>query len=468
MKKRNVIHSAVYGKACISCFRAKCRCIPKPDSGNCERCHRLKRECQPSDSIRKRVAEKAAQDGARIARLEGRIDTIVSLLQPRQTVDGETIVDTPASALGQPQCHQRGERAPDSDGQSGQSISTASSPSLASDGEENPEFGLYQKSDDGITPHLDTPGFQQPLAATAIPSVFLPHHPHPVAFPVSSTSEPLDQLPSTCLDIFRSRMLPYFPFIHLPLAMTASQLSRDRPMLLKAIICVTCLSPSERRTQGIELKRVFCEAAFLQEESQHQDHIGGNPAMLDLLLALMTYISWGWDYMHSRRSLSRLTTLCVSLVGEMHLDKPMPAGLHTASIFTKDLQRSQGARQLSLECQRAVLGCFVLSSAVSTYFAEVDAFRWTAQMEKIRVSLSGSKEYPKDIELASQALLQLLSIKSTQHRDTLFTKDEQPGLFHGGIKREAVDVTKDAEELLVQLQELRESLSWASNLHQRK
>lgn len=38
MEKRGpTAGSGNYGQACMQCFKAKCRCIPRPDGGACER-----------------------------------------------------------------------------------------------------------------------------------------------------------------------------------------------------------------------------------------------------------------------------------------------------------------------------------------------------------------------------------------------------------------------------------------------
>lgn len=37
MPKKGLNRSASYGQACLSCFKAKTRCIPRADSNECER-----------------------------------------------------------------------------------------------------------------------------------------------------------------------------------------------------------------------------------------------------------------------------------------------------------------------------------------------------------------------------------------------------------------------------------------------
>ncbi|GAB1313417.1 hypothetical protein MFIFM68171_03627 [Madurella fahalii] len=64
----------------MSCFKAKCRCIPRREDYPCERCHRLKRHCAPSTSIRRHALDQRQDSDDRIARLE----SLVSLLQSQK------------------------------------------------------------------------------------------------------------------------------------------------------------------------------------------------------------------------------------------------------------------------------------------------------------------------------------------------------------------------------------------------
>jgi len=98
---------APYGQACISCAKAKCKCILTNNttglgSGQnagyaCERCVRLGRECKPSNGVRKRGAavSKRANNGSastrrgsngmsaasRAANLEQKLEDLVAILK---------------------------------------------------------------------------------------------------------------------------------------------------------------------------------------------------------------------------------------------------------------------------------------------------------------------------------------------------------------------------------------------------
>lgn len=242
------------------------------------------------------------------------------------------------------------------------------------------------------------------------------------------------------LDTFRSHMLPHFPFIHLPTDLTPHRLQLDHPFLFRAIICVASPTAQERQARAIDFKRVLVEAAFPLHSHQDKTQADGIDRKIDLLLGLLTYAAWGWDY----AQLPRLVMLATSLIGELRLDKPAPPDVRTLELLTPLAQgwgRTGGDNMItpqSFERQRAVLGCFVLSSVVSTYAGQVDALRWTPQMEGSLAALSAGEECPTDAALVLQVRLQLLATRAFQLRD----QDHRMNQFA-------------AEELLQQLQELR-------------
>jgi hypothetical protein len=258
---------------------------------------------------------------------------------------------------------------------------------------------------------------------------------------------------SISLNTFRSRMLHHFPFVHLPSHLTAEQLRVERPFLFRAIVCVTSASAEDKRESSLKLKHVLCEMAFLQlSPHQKQQQPQQQQKTVDLLLGLLVYIAWGWEHLLSRRSLSRLMAVATSLAGELRsLDQAVPELTRTinrlepnddfddvyssTTATTATAATTPGAgsinAQIYLERQRAILGCFVLGSAVSAYFSQVDAPRWTHEMDEglaaiIASGSSASAECPSDAALAIQVRLQLLAMKAAQVREHAQLPDHPP------------------------------------------
>lgn len=179
--------------------------------------------------------------------------------------------------------------------------------------------------------------------------------------------------------------------------------------------------------------------------------------------------------------------VAISLVGELHfLDQAAPEIAHTISQLelksgfdgvygrtsettpTTAATRTTGAgvtnSQFYLEHQRAILGCFVLGSAVSAYFSQIDAPRWIPQMDEglaalIASGYSAGAECPSDAALAIQVRLQLLAMKAAQVRERAQLPDHPPPET---LSPQALLYVKT---LMGQLQELRASIPPAFQQH---
>lgn len=255
----------------------------------------------------------------------------------------------------------------------------------------------------------------------------------------SPTPESLESLQATGLDKFRAEMLPHLPFVHLPAHITAQQLHLRRPFLLQAIICVASSTTRQRLTRATELKRGLHSMVF---KPLHWNGLSSEAAesTLDLLLGLLTYVTWGWDHLLT----SRLTMLAMSLVGEMSLNGSVAPDAETLGLLTSNVTLTAIAHSHTdmmvnhrLDHQRAVLACYLLSSSVSAYSGQIDALRWTPQMELAlgAISSTGSQH---DHILAVQVRLQLLTARAVHLRDQGHKSDHNA-----------------AEMLLMKLEELR-------------
>lgn len=183
------------------------------------------------------------------------------------------------------------------------------------------------------------------------PNALLQPHQYP-----PSPNTPLLIQADECLSFFRSRMLPFFPFINLTPNMTTWYLRQSRPFLFQAIHTVTTFSTQERLPQIEELKRVLFTSALLEVQSN-----------IDLLLGLLTYITWSTDAFLGRADLlSRLMMLATSLVYDLRLFKPSSKDAEVMMTITQgqadDYSPADETPYELLERQRAVLACFILSS----------------------------------------------------------------------------------------------------------
>lgn len=160
------------------------------------------------------------------------------------------------------------------------------------------------------------------------------------------------------LNVFRSRMLPSFPFIALTDDVTPLSLQQDRPVLLQAIITVTTFSTRTKLPRIERLKSMLFTTALMETQSS-----------MDLLQGLLTYLTWSTDlFLGGADLVSRLMMLAVSLVYDLRLFKPTQFDVQLAMTLTQgeayDPVKDLGTETIQsyAERQRAVLACFVLSS----------------------------------------------------------------------------------------------------------
>ncbi|KAF5521254.1 hypothetical protein CGCA056_v006225 [Colletotrichum aenigma] len=387
------------------------------------RCHRLKKACHPGDSIRRQAADNTQRANARIADLEGKLSSLVSLLQERNVIDRNVSTTSDTRAV-YDEPHLR--EADESDGLDNNTARDLNS----------------QEQDDELqyTASVLSPPLTGSPASQIAPT------------PLTAVSGPSTGGSAEDFERFRWLMLPNFPFIYFPSDMTLEKLQRQRPFLCEAIRCVTPLSASEKRTRARKLKQILGEMMFREEKTSSKH------ASMDLLLGLLVYIAWGWHHVLSGCSLTRLMTFATTLVGEMRLDKPARGLSYRMQFFAPGIQHddneeSEMTTTQVLESQRAVLGCFALSSAVSAYFGEMEPLKWTSQMNAGLAALEAHQDL-SDKALVFQVRLQLLATRSAQF-------DPQASMT--GLPSTAV---LEGQMFLSQLQDIRASME-SENLPKR-
>ncbi|KJR81619.1 uncharacterized protein SPSK_00717 [Sporothrix schenckii 1099-18] len=438
---RGPSHSAPYGQACLHCFKAKCRCVSRPDGDGCERCHRLQKTCHSSEAIRKRSRPKASAAGAtagvlrsadateeRVATIEEKLDGIMTMLQ--------AVTQAPAKAAaaalrdvfgGRMDEHLRGVlHDGDSDGTQMEQQPLPLPPPIG----QRPQTQSPRQSD---TPTSLSTSPATVEGAPGAGAAALARIPSPVLYE-SLSQEARDHAWS----VFRSTYLPYCPFLWFPPETTSAQLQRHRPFLLRCIVASTTTLVRDKAAQGRAIKEQLAREMLVDNRSN-----------MDLLLGLLVFIAWGSDPMVSRSgTLSRLVMLALSLVCDMRLHKPLPADQHMVTTYTGDdpkcdekgYERVPAAAGVAagvadvadvtdtdgihlsdseetLAKQRAVLGCFLIASSTSIYFAQIDGMRWTPQMAGCLRAVEAHTACPGDVVLAYQVRLQQIVQRAVHARE---------------------------------------------------
>ncbi|CZR55002.1 uncharacterized protein PAC_04888 [Phialocephala subalpina] len=201
-----------------------------------------------------------------------------------------------------------------------------------------------------------------------------------------------------CLDLFRTQMLKFFAFLHLPEVLSAQQLRQERPFLFLCIMAVTSRITEKKMAKHKEIKQILAQRMILQNAGD---------VNLDLLLGLLTFLAWGQDQLlnNTPTSLSRFTSFAMSrpmtLVFDLRLNKPpltnsnMLPTLKSYGVSTTAIDTTR-----NIDERRAALGCFSPSSmcvpvlpathrgartdiaSISSYFGQIDALGWTPYMSE--------------------------------------------------------------------------------------
>ncbi|KAL2062789.1 hypothetical protein VTL71DRAFT_5861 [Oculimacula yallundae] len=335
-------------------------------------CYRLQKECSPSGSARKRSAQNSS--AARAAKLEEKLDGIVSLLQ---SVTGSNLSPAliPDALVLAP-----------SNGVSS-SYQTHSTNSTST-----PVSSIGVDSEPQGSRTLGTWG------SASINSTSLKASPMQNNF----TQDPHILMAERCLAQFISQMLPNFACINLPSNLSAVELSQTRPFLMQTIMVVTCTSVQERDDLTTKLLTKLTHEVFILSQG-HLDH----------LLGLLIFLAW----CSNNGNKNHLMQLAISLAADLRLNKPLDdEGTHKFERMT-GCETGQRSEVHTSEQRRAALGCFFLSSLISMFFGRLDAMQWTPQMEEHLRIIEETKECAADESFAIQIRLQLLLYKSSRMRD---------------------------------------------------
>ncbi|CEJ83950.1 hypothetical protein VHEMI03314 [[Torrubiella] hemipterigena] len=201
-------------------------------------------------------------------------------------------------------------------------------------------------------------------------------------------------------------MLKYFPF--LSITTDVQTLRQERPFLFLCVVAVATPSTQVKMVLGKRIKQTLADRIIL-EPTKTTD--------IDLLLGLLTFLAWGHDYLINKNpaSLSRFMQLAMTLAFELRLNKPPLSAESNLLPVGSQSGECSGAlcnSTRSLEEMRALLGCFLMSSIISSYLGHIDPLQWTPYMEECLESLRINSECPGDDSLVCHVQLQLIANES--------------------------------------------------------
>ena len=232
------------------------------------RCLRLNKECQPLQTVRKRKTVDRPS-AAKTNRLEEKLDGLYKLLQSSAT--------PPASVIGQ---IAHALTPPTSTHLSPESLQPpAPSPERCVDSGANlvQREGWCHRTIDGMRLHTPTTALDTPYVTSGTRSTIY----HSTQSPLTNGIEPSPDEAEEYLNIFRTSMTKYFPFILVSESTTAHDLRRERPFLWLCIMSISAKSTVQQVALGKEVRITIGREMLVEGKNN-----------LDLLLGILVFIAW--------------------------------------------------------------------------------------------------------------------------------------------------------------------------------
>lgn len=389
---------APYGKACLGCSRAKCKCYTMSNgNGKCERCHRLGKVCEPPVQMRKKrkATEHSPQpppshasapadpdlDVSSTARLEEKLDSLVSLLRSQ----GVTTDQSSASAV---QANAAGSASRVISPGSDASRTSAAYPC-------EPTANLLPRvvletSDNNISMVRATLSSEN---SQTLQLVMQDIAAHVISGPAADEQ----------IDNFRRYFLIMFPFVRIPPFMTSDELRHQSPFLWLNIICVTSKSLAKQFAMEETIWSIISRRVVTQRL-----------ATMDLLLGLICFTAWSHYFKQDRPFLGMLSNLATSVAFELNLHKDVRTNVSWRGKFGR-LCSEQAQKQVprTLDERRTMLAVWSLTSWCWAAYRKAEPMPWTSYLSSCLRAMSENSEYDLDMVLAAHVKSHLISNQVT-------------------------------------------------------
>ncbi|BCS25703.1 uncharacterized protein APUU_50414S [Aspergillus puulaauensis] len=222
------------------------------------------------------------------------------------------------------------------------------------------------------------------------------------------------------LDIFKTRMTPHFPFIVISPDLSLQELRQEKPFLCFSILAAASFENMPlQRALGHEFKKVVASRIII-----------GGEITFELLQGLLVFLAW--SHYHSKpHRYTQFLQLAISLIIDLRLDRPPQTEMwKTAlrfgpkdSVQNKTFDRpSWGSNE-----QRAVLGCYYLSSSIAMLVQKKSSVLRLPYHEECCKSLAEANEYPHDKYITSVIQLQFIAEKIDNLSEKHVSDLEKPG-----------------------------------------
>ncbi|EXM19403.1 hypothetical protein FOTG_12652 [Fusarium oxysporum f. sp. vasinfectum 25433] len=194
------------------------------------------------------------------------------------------------------------------------------------------------------------------------------------------------------LDCYRTRMIPYFPFVLFRNDVSVEQLNAERPYAcLAALAAASHADVATQKALGYLFKQIV--AAKMVE---------GDFCQLDLLQGLLINLAWAHYQAKPKRYIQHLH-LATSIISDLRLDKPRKPKLWSAEGGKDKNKPDWGPDEM-----RALAGTYYLSSSSSIILQKTRQFFYTPYITACCEHLASWNEYPTDKYLPYMITVQTL------------------------------------------------------------
>ncbi|ORY18170.1 hypothetical protein BCR34DRAFT_554339 [Clohesyomyces aquaticus] len=386
-------------QACLTCRSQKTRCVPSERAGTCRKCFSSKRECVWPETQRRK---QRVRGPSRISQVEKKIDSLAaSLIEPNaskqtHTPSGPTAT---ASPILQNEPH-RPERplAPGSWLPFPSSFAEVES----NDRDRETSQDFLEKIRKIHTFTDDNEPRQQPHNLFQGSSPHDPEVDHDIVKGLLSSGEA-----ENLLKEYRA-MSESFPFVPLPVAISALELSLSKPMLLLAILTVASWKDHKRqRSLDKHFRTQLANRTIIRPRRT-----------VSLVQSIIVYLSWyHFVFSHKTHQVFSLIQLAIGVALDIGIHQ---RSTHISFDFPGRPKPPAQSPAFDRERQRTFLGCYYLSSVIAGGLHKPNLLKYTDYMAESCQRLKSDAEYVSDERIGQ--LIALRRIDDQIH-DSLFTED---------------------------------------------
>ncbi|KAJ8113430.1 hypothetical protein OPT61_g4427 [Boeremia exigua] len=190
----------------------------------------------------------------------------------------------------------------------------------------------------------------------------------------------------TLLEMYKTDMMPHFPFVIIPPHTTAGDIRRGKPFLFLAIISVACYH--DLQTQD----KLYHRFKYMVSDKV----LYGGDECLDLQYLQGLLVALAWNQFHGRsKNYSQYLQLAISIAVDLRLDrKPIHQKSNEGSKrdpIARDMYRGEGNTDSA--AQRAAAGL------ISKLLDKMNTFACTSFIEEGCLALQQKAEYRTDKDL---------------------------------------------------------------------